>query len=323
MSPRALTAAAIAVTVSLWGTAFVAIRATLPHLGWASLASVRLLLAAAVLGLIARRAGVRRPAARQLPLLAVIGATGYTGYQLLLSAGEESVPAGASAMLFAAAPVLAALLARPVLGDRLAARGWIGLAVAVAGVATVAVTQGASGGSVDGALLVLAATASYAVWIVLSKRALGSLRALDVTVWATWFGAAFSLPFATGAPAALAHAPAGALAGVLLLGVVITTIPFLLWTWVLARVPASAAAPCLLLIAPAALITGWLWLGETPSPVALAGGALTLAGVALVQRALGRPERVTPPAAPRPAAAARLRPGAAPPRAASPGALVG
>ena len=40
-----------------------------------------------------------------------------------------------SALLFCAAPVLAAALAGPLLGDRLHRRGWIGLAIAVAGVA--------------------------------------------------------------------------------------------------------------------------------------------------------------------------------------------
>jgi catechol 2,3-dioxygenase len=56
-----------------------------------------------------------------------------------------------------------------------------------------------------------------------------------------------------------------------------------LWTWTLARIKATTAAPFLLLISPAALVVAWLWLGETPAITALAGGALTLAGVATVQ----------------------------------------
>jgi drug/metabolite transporter (DMT)-like permease len=195
--------------------------------------------------------------------------------------------------------------------------------VAVAGVVAVGATQHASAGHLDGALLVLAATSLYAVWVVLSKRALAGLRPIDVTVWATWFGAAFALPFGTGLPGALADAPAGALCGLLLLGVVITTIPFLLWTWVLTRIPASAASPCLLLIAPAALLIAWLWLGETPAPAAVAGGALTLAGVALVQRSArtAGAALTAPRPASRPAAAARRRPAGGLPRPASPGAL--
>jgi drug/metabolite transporter (DMT)-like permease len=63
----------------------------------------------------------------------------------------------------------------------------------------------------------------------------------------------------------------------------VTTVPFRLWTWTLARVAATTAAPFLLLVSPAALAVAWLWLGEAPALAALAGGALTLAGVAIVQ----------------------------------------
>ena len=138
---HALVPAALAATIGLWAGAFVAIRAALPALGWATLASGRLLVAAVTFALLARRLGVRVPDRAQLPLLAVLGATGYTGYQLLLSAGEETVSAGASALLFAAAPVLAAVLARPLLGERMTRRGIAGLGVAVAGVAALTASE--------------------------------------------------------------------------------------------------------------------------------------------------------------------------------------
>jgi drug/metabolite transporter (DMT)-like permease len=282
-SPRPLLAAAVAATVLMWGSAFVGIRATLPTLGYANLACGRLLLAAATFAVLARRLQVRRPTRSQLPLLAALGATGYAGYQLLLSAGEQTVPAGTSALLFAAAPVLAALLARPILSEQLSARGWSGLAVAVTGVAVVASTQGLSSAGLGGAPFVLAAVALYALWVVLQKRALATMPVVDVTAWATWLGAGFALPFASGLPRALTTAPASALVTLLLLGIIVTTVPFLLWTWTLARIKATTAAPFLLLVSPAALVVAWLWLGETPALAALAGGALTLAGVATVQ----------------------------------------
>ena len=270
---------AVATTILLWGGAFVAIRATLPALGFASLASGRLILAALTFAALARPLGVRRVQRRELPGLAVLGATGYTGYQLLLSAGEQTVPAGTSALIFAAAPVIATALAWPVLGERVARRGWIALAVALAGAATTALAGGGSAGGAGAGLVALGVTL-YAFWIVLQKRALRRLRPLDVTVWATWFGAAFSLPFATGLPHALSAAPPDALLGLLALGVIVTTVPFLLWTWTLSRLGATAAAPLLLLIGPAALLLGWAFLGEAPASTALIGGAVTLAGVA-------------------------------------------
>jgi drug/metabolite transporter (DMT)-like permease len=66
---------------------------------------------------------VRRPLARDLPLIALCGLAGMTGYQLLLNAGERVVPAGTASLLVATAPVYASLLAMAFLGERPAAGG--------------------------------------------------------------------------------------------------------------------------------------------------------------------------------------------------------
>jgi drug/metabolite transporter (DMT)-like permease len=276
--------AAIGTTIVLWGSAFVAIRAALPSLGFESVVSGRLLLAAGIFAILARPLGVRRPARAELPLLAAIGATGLFGYQTLLSAGEEHVPAGISALIFAAAPVLVLLLARPLLGERLNRRRCAGVALAVSGVATVASTQGlAQGGDLGGSLLVFAAICCYAPWVILTKLATRRIPAPTVVAWSTWFAALLSLPFSAGLPHDLLRAQPSAIGAVVFLGVVVTTVPFALWTWALARVPAAAASSSLLLIAPAALIIAWLVLGERPPEIALIGGAVTLAGVTISQ----------------------------------------
>jgi drug/metabolite transporter (DMT)-like permease len=284
VSPRPLVVAALAATILLWASAFVAIREALPSLGYDGLASGRLALAAVAFGAIALVARVRRPRRSELPALAAMGATGYAGYQLLLSAGEQTVPAGTAALLLSIAPVLSAVLAGPLLGERLAGRGWAGLLVALGGAALVALShRGEHGAGIGGALLVAAAAAVYALWIVLQKRALRTMSPLHATMWATWFGALFALPFAHDLPASLGDASQRGITALLVLGLGLSTVPFLLWAWALQRLPASVAAPALLMIGPAGVVLGWLLLGEQPAPLAVAGGAITLAGVAAVQ----------------------------------------
>src|SRR3954468_15115436 len=237
-SPRLLVVAALAVTVGLWASAFVAIRVLLPALGAGGVASARLALAAVAFGLIAMAAGVRRPTRAEVPGLAVLGATGYAGYQLLLNAGERTVPAGTASLMLSITPVVAAVLAGPLLGERVSRRGWAGLAIALAGAALVAISR-RQGGGLGGALLIAAAAGVYAVWIVLQKRGLRTMSPLHLTAWGTWFGALFALPVGHGLPSALGGASSAELWELLGLGVVISTVPFLLWSWVLQRMPAS------------------------------------------------------------------------------------
>jgi drug/metabolite transporter (DMT)-like permease len=282
-SPRLLVGAALTATILLWGTAFAAIREALPSFGPSALASGRLLLAALAFGVIALFTRARLPRRSELPALLAMGATGYAGYQLLLSAGEQTVPAGTAALLLTIAPVLAAVLAAPVLGERLGARGRAGLVVALAGASLVALSHGGEyGAGLGGAALVAAAATVYALWVVIQKRALASMSPLHATMWSTWFGAAIALPFGHGLPSALAGASGPAIGALLVLGIVLSTVPFLLWAWVLARLPAGVASSSLLMIGPSGVLMGWVWLGEQPAPLALAGGAIALAGVAIV-----------------------------------------
>ena len=225
--------AAITITVLLWGSAFVGIRSALPALAFANLAAGRLALAAPTFLVLSRH---------------------FAGYQLLLSAGEQTVPASTSALIFSFAPLMAVALARPVLAELVS--------------------------HLLGGLLVLTGVVLYALWIVLQKRALRTLPPFTVTAWATWFGALFALPFGIGLPHAVATAPPGALLTLFASGVITTTVPFLLWTWTVSQLDASKAAPLLLLIAPATLLVGFVWLGEVPGVMAVIGGAVTIAGVA-------------------------------------------
>src|ERR1700750_141168 len=153
---------AAAGTVLLWASAFPAITVAVRGFGPAGLAVARLTVASAALALAAPLMRVRRPGRGDLPLIALCGLAGMTGYQLLLNAGERVVPAGTASLLVATAPVYASLLAVAFLGEQATRRRWAGSAVALAGTALIAASPGLGFGT--SAPFVLAAAVLHAIF---------------------------------------------------------------------------------------------------------------------------------------------------------------
>src|SRR3954470_4026342 len=106
--PRAWAAAALVVV--LWASAFAAIRAALEGFTAVELSVLRLLVASAALAAAAAVTPVRRPVERFLPAIVAAGATGMTASQLLLTSGEQTVPAGTASLLVSTGPIFVALL---------------------------------------------------------------------------------------------------------------------------------------------------------------------------------------------------------------------
>ena len=290
-SQRLRAIAALVVTVTLWGSAFIGIRAVIvaDALSPGQLSSVRLSIAAVLLGvLVAARGGIRIPDRRDWLALLALGATGQMLYQLLLNTGERTVDGGTAALLVAVAPMLAALTAVVFLGERLTVWGWLGTGLAFAGAAAIAISSGASFGGGTGIVLVIIATCLWAAYLVVQKTLAGRYDALELTAWPMWIGAALLLPFSGGLVHALARAPWTVTASVVWLGALCSVAAFTTWAYAIRRLPVTVATSALYTVPVAAFLLGVLVLREMPPTSALLGGAIAIAGVALVQLK-GRP----------------------------------
>jgi len=278
-------ALALAATVLLWGSAFAAIRAALEHFSAAHLSILRLLVATVALCAIAAVRGVRLPAARDLPAIAAVGFAGMTAYQWLLNSGEQTVAAGTASLLVNLSPVFTAIGASAWLGERMTRRRRAGVAVACAGASLIAVAGDGALALRAGALLVVGAAVAQAAFFLAQKPLLRRYGSLELTTWAMALGALMALPLAPGLPAEIGSAPAEALLAVGFLGVGASAAGFVTWAYACARIDVSVAAATLYAVPVVAFSAGWLWLGEQPAPAAVAGGAIALAGVALVAQA--------------------------------------
>jgi drug/metabolite transporter (DMT)-like permease len=284
--------AALAITVVLWASAFAAIREAVRTFGWAHLSFLRLAAAALVLGALAAVRRVGWPARRDLPLLALCALSGMTAYQVFLNAGEVTVPAATASLLVNVAPIFTALLAAALLGERLSAMGWSGVALGFAGAALIAVAGGGGVHLSAGALLVLGAAAAQATFFVSQKALLRRHGSLAVTAWAMGLGAAMALPLAPGLAADVSStAPTTALLAVAFLAFGASALGFLTWAYAVARVDVTAAASTLYAVPPVAALVGWVALGEVPSLLTAVGGAIALAGVAITSASRSRGSR--------------------------------
>jgi drug/metabolite transporter (DMT)-like permease len=293
-SPDRLALAAAAVTVLFWSSAFVGIRAAGEDISPGPLSLGRLVVAAAVLGLIVAARREALPPTRDLPRLAFCGVLWFGVYNVVLNAGEQRVDAGTAAMLVNVGPLLIALLAGLLLGEGFPRALIAGCVVSLAGAIVIGLATSQHGVDAGwGAALCLAAAGSYAAGVIAQKPLLERTSALQTTFLACAIGAIACLPYAPALAGEIGRAHASSVAWIAYLGVFPTALGFTTWAYALKRTTAGRMGATTYLVPPLAVVMGWLLLSETPPALALAGGALCLAGVAIARRT---PRRVMAPA---------------------------
>jgi drug/metabolite transporter (DMT)-like permease len=291
-----LALAAAGVTVLLWASAFVAIRHVGREISPGPLTLGRLVVGSVVLGTVVLARGARWPVRRDWRLLLVCGLLWFGVYNVALNAAEQRVDAGTAAMLVNVGPLILAMLAGVLLGEGFPRRLVVGSLVAFGGVLVIgAATSGRSAGAA-GVLLCLVAAVGYAIGVVAQKPLLGRLPALEVTWLACTVGAIACLPFAPQLASQATEARVSTLGWVVYLGAFPTAIAFTTWAFALSHTTAGRMGATTYLVPPVAVLLAWLLLDESPEPLAFAGGALCLLGVAVARRTRSRRDRSGAPA---------------------------
>jgi drug/metabolite transporter (DMT)-like permease len=276
-----LAAGAAAVTVVLWASAFVAIRHVGHEFSAGALSLGRLLVGSLVLGVFVFTRPRRWPAKGDWKLLLVCGLLWFGVYNVALNEAEKRLDAGTAAMLVNIGPLLIALLAGVLLREGFPRQLVIGSIAAFGGVVVIGTSSSEGKAETWGVVLCLVAAVAYAIAVVAQKPLLGRLPALEVTWLACTIGAVSCLPFAPALIRETGDARPSTIWWIVFLGAFPTALAFTTWAYALARTSAGKMGATTYLVPPLTIFLGWLLLDEAPAPLAFAGGALCLLGVAI------------------------------------------
>jgi drug/metabolite transporter (DMT)-like permease len=290
MDRRAALAATI--TVFFWASAFVAIRDLADTFTAGPLALGRLTIGSVLLGILVWRRGWQRLGRRELGLVALSGVLWFALYSVALNEAERTIDAGTASMLINTAPIFIAIFAAVVLGEERPRHLVAGLGVAFAGSVVIGFATSGQGSatapSVIGIVLCLVAAVAYSIAVILQKPVLRTISALQVTWLACFSGWIVCLPFLPGLWSELVAATATndgltKIGWLAYLGVFPTSLAITTFAYALRRTSAARLGVTTYLVPPVAIGLAWTLLGEAPPPLALLGGVLCIAGVAVVR----------------------------------------
>jgi len=285
----------LVLTALFWGGTFIAGRVLAQSMPLMTAAAGRFAVAAVLLVAVAVRFEGRLPRLNRSQALttAALGLTGIFLYNVFFLGALARIPAGRTALFVSLTPIMTALLASAVFGERLGWRAWIGICVALVGAAIV-ITRGDPAGAVRdmgpsfglGETMMILAVASWAAYTLISRKALESLSPIAATTYATLWGLAFLAAGAAGEVASIPWMSLGwqAWAAIIYLGAVGTVLGFIWYYEGIRAVGPSRTAVFTNLVPVFGVMLSAVLLGEDILASMLVGGAISVMGVTLTNR---------------------------------------
>jgi drug/metabolite transporter (DMT)-like permease len=273
----------------LWGLSFPAIAIGLDYLPPLLFAAVRYDVAAVLLLAVA---GLRidgwLPQGRNDHAAILGGGLFLVAGNGLLFVGQQTVPSGVAAIIQALVPIVTALWAFALLGERLSRIGTLGVAIGFLGTGLVVQPDPSNllAGDTLGRLIIVCQSVSVALGGVLVQRARPTIDRIPLVGWSMLLGAVVlhTVSLAIGElPSAAAGSPV-ALGVVFYLGVFSTAVAFFIYFTILQEHGAFEAALVAYLVPVVATIVGVLFLDESIGAATLLGFGLVALGFVLLKR---------------------------------------
>tara|TARA_Y100001970_G_scaffold67881_1_gene86496 strand:+ start:28525 stop:29436 length:912 start_codon:yes stop_codon:yes gene_type:complete len=285
-SSSSITVALVVLTALLIGLNYTVMKWALDHTTPLALAALRTSVGAPFLLAIAMLRGEKLPQTRQQWMavwwISLAITTVSSGFLVL---GISRLSPGLAAMLSATMPLFTVVIAVVVLAELPGQRGYLGLLIGLFGAVCLAIPAFGSGNTTLGIVFSLISSISWAAGAVLNKRLPGALEisplmlvALQITFSTICLHLA--VPFVEDwSDTSMGW---GLVLPLLYAGIPSLAVTFYLFASVLRRAPAIQGAAVAYLTPFFGVLFSWLLVGDRLGTFEMLGGALVVAGVALL-----------------------------------------
>ncbi len=284
--------------VIVWGASFIATKLALRDLAPVTVVWLRFTIGVTILGAAAMiRHQVSPPKKQDWLYFTLLGFLGITFHQWLQSTGLQTVQASTTAWVVATTPIFIAVLSWIFLHERADWLQVVGIILGAVGVIVV-VSNGDVGGlftgqfGTSGDLLILISAVNWAIFSILSSRGLKNYQPTQMMFYVMAIGWLFTtILFVTGGGIEdLQHLTWTSFGGICFLGVFCSGLAYIAWYDGLQALPATQIGAFLNIEPLVAVIVARPILGENILFITLAGGAIILLGVRLVQKPTTTPK---------------------------------
>ncbi|ALC85470.1 hypothetical protein AM499_06325 [Bacillus sp. FJAT-22090] len=271
---------------SIWGGMYVVVKilvAVIPPLELVWMRYLIALVALVIIGLVTRQNW--RVKRRHFGIIIAISIIGYVISIVTQETGTMLSTAQMGAIITSTTPAFMVLFASLILKERLTLKKAISVCLATIGVITIVGMDDINMSSMLGGVSLIIAALTWALMSVLIKRLPSDYSQIVVTTYATLIAFVVLTPFViTKLPQIDLNDLTNPtiLGGLIYLGVISTSIAFLLWNRGLQMLNASSGGVFFFVQPVVGTILGWLILGETISITFWIGSVLILLGVLIV-----------------------------------------
>lgn len=269
--------------VILWATGFIGARYAMPWSEPFTFLAARFLLAAAILLALALALHARAASRRQAFHSLIAGALMHGGYLgALFWAIRHGMPAGISAVVIGLQPLLTALMAGPVLGEKILPRHWLGLLIGFVGVFVVLSPRlgvGASGVTMPTLAAMGISVTAMSAGTIWQKRHATSANVFTGTFW-QYVGGAIPMVIGSALFETRTVVWNGELVFAMAWLVLVLSIGAIFLLMILIREGEMAKVASLFYLVPAVTaVIAWFLFGEELTPVQIGGMAIATIGV--------------------------------------------